>query len=874
MKILTIFDTFGFFFRLYYAMRNLKSKDGKPSGMISGFANFIDNLKNKFQSDYVIFALDSKGKTFRSQIDPNYKTNRTKPDDDFLSQLPVCIEMFEKMELLSISKEGFEADDVIASLVKFCKDKDIFIRIVTSDKDLYQLIEDGKVEIFSPSKKILFNSNGCFEKYGVKPEQIRDFLAICGDSSDNIPGVKGIGEKGAKRLLENFGNLENIYENLDKIPDKRSQELLKNSKENAFLSQKLATLYDKLEFDEYILQKAIFPQENPLLKIKDILQDYSLDRILKNLSQNNQKQNLNFQAICLKDDEALKQAILEIPQNAKIAFDTETTGLEKDAKIVGFSFCYDEKKAFYVPINHSYLGVSQVSFEAAKQAILAIFSHFIIGHNLKFDFNVTYVNFNINPPKNFADTMILAWLLDPSQKISMDELYKKYFNKETIKFEDLVKKGENFSSVEIDLATNYAAEDAYVTFKFYEKFTNLLEANLLKLANNVEFKMVEILRKMESCGIIANRRKFRIMVEENSIILRNLTEQIYQICGEQFNINSPKQLGYILFEKLKLPYQKKTKTGYSTDESVLTKLQGKNEIIDKLLEYREIFKLQNTYCEPLLHLSTKDKNSRIYTNFLQTGTATGRFSSKNPNLQNIPARKGKAIRECFESEFGFSLLSLDYSQIELRLLSHFSEDPAMIEAFLNGDDIHAKTASMIFGEINPQNRSIAKSINFGLIYGMGANKLSDQLGISKADAKNYINRYFAAFNTIENYIENLKQLAKNDGFVTTILGRKRYFDFSDASPLLLSNYEREAVNTKFQGSAADIIKLAMVEISRFLDDDVRMILQIHDELIFEIKDEKIDYFAKKFQDIMQNVIKLKVPLVCNFNIGKNWGDLK
>lgn len=872
MKSLTIFDTFGFFFRLYYAMRGLKSKDGKPSGMVNGFATFIENLKDNFASDYMIFALDSKGKTFRSEIDPNYKTNRKKPDQDFLNQLPVCIKMCEDMGLLSISRDGYEADDIIASLIKKCKNKDIFVKIVTSDKDLYQLIDDGKCEIFSPSKKILFNSEGCFERYNVKPSQIRDYLAICGDKSDNIPGVKGIGKKGASELLAKFDNLENIYANLEKISDKK-KELLQNDKQNAFLSRKLASLYDGLEFDDEIFDMAKFPQTNPLLKITQILQDYSLDRVLKNLNlPDNKNKILDFQSICLKDDEILKKTINQIPKDAKIAFDTETTGLEKDAKIVGFSFCYDEKNAFYVPINHSYLGVKQISFDAAKTAISEIFNHFIIGHNLKFDFNVIFVNFAINPPKSYADTMILAWLLDPSQKISMDDLYKKYFAKDTIKFEDVVKKGENFSSVNVEEATKYAAEDAFVTFKFYEKFTNLLEPNLNEEAKNVEFKMVEILRKMESCGIGANRRKLRILVEENSIILRNLTNEIYEICDEKFNINSPKQLGYILFEKLNLPYSKKTKTGYSTDESVLNKLKDKHICVRKILEYREIFKLQNTYCEPFLKLASK--NSKIYTNFLQTGTATGRFSSKNPNLQNIPVRKSGDIRSCFESEFGFSFLSLDYSQIELRLLAHFSEDPAMVAAFNDGDDIHARTAKMIFGEINPKNRSIAKNINFGLIYGMGANKLSDQLEISKTDAKAYIKRYFEAFNTIEKYIENLKNLAKKDGFVSTILGRKRYFDFATTSALLLSNYEREAVNTKFQGSAADIIKLAMIEISPFLNDEVKMILQIHDELIFEIKDEKIQTFVAKFQDIMQKVIKLNVPLVCNSKIAKNWGDLK
>ena len=355
-----------------------------------------------------------------------------------------------------------------------------------------------------------------------------------------------------------------------------------------------------------------------------------------------------------------------------------------------------------------------------------------------------------------------------------------------------------------------------------------------------------------------------------------MTAEIYELCGENFNINSTKQLGEVLFEKLKLPSKKKTKTGYSTDESVLSELLDLHPVIAKLLDYREIYKLQSTYCEPLLNLAMQDENNRIYSNFLQTGTSTGRLASKNPNLQNIPARgaMAKDMRNCFVAKSGYSLISLDYSQIELRLLAHFSKDPALIKAFENDEDIHARTAISIFGESDNGKRAIAKSINFGLIYGMGANKLSAELKIPRNDAKNYIERYFAAFSTIKNFLENIKNNAKNDGFTTTLFGRKRYFDFAGATPMLLATYEREAVNTKFQGSAADIIKKAMLEISPFLGESASMILQIHDELIFEVKDEFVNTFSQKVQTIMENVVKLNVPLKTSLSVAKSWGELK
>lgn len=874
MKTLTIIDTFGFFFRLFYALSSLKTKDGRPSGMVSGFAGFIANLKSEFESDYIIFALDSKGPTFRKQIDPNYKANRVTPPEALLAQLPICIEMIEKMGLCAISREGYEADDIIASAVrKYAKTHKI--NIVTHDKDLYQLIGEN-VCVYSPAKKELYDRNGCYEKFGVWPEQIRDFLGICGDSADNIPGIKGIGEKGAKKLLSEFESLEKIYENFEILPQNRQKELLLSGKENAFLSKKLATLFDELDLPN--LETAEFPKQNPLLKIVEILRDYNLNKILSTLEMIETPKALKFEPICVNNETQIEKILNDLKNVEKIAFDTETTSIDsKNAQIVGFSFCYDAHFSFYVPLAHNYLGApSQISKDSAKALILAIFNKFVIGQNLKYDFAILRNNFDIEAPQNYADTMILAWLIDPDSSVGMDNLAKRYFDYETIKFENVVKKGENFASVDIKNATEYASEDAWITLKFYEKFTQILEPELLNLAQNLEFPFIKILLNMEANGVKMDIDAVKKMINEISNELKNLTAEIYEKSGENFNINSTKQLGEVLFEHLKLPVQKKTKTGYSTDESVLKELEPLHGVISSLLKYRELYKLQSTYTEPLLALALKDENHRIYSNFLQTGTSTGRLSSKNPNLQNIPVRGEMAVqmRNCFVSRDGFSFVGLDYSQIELRLLAHFSLDPELIRAFENGEDIHARTAISIFGESDKAKRAIAKTINFGLIYGMGASKLSAELKISRQQAKDYIERYFRAFPTIKNFMQNLKDEAKKSSFTTTLFGRKRYFDFANATPMQFAMFERESVNTKFQGSAADIIKKAMVELSPFLGQNVHLLLQIHDELIFEVKDEEAENFAQKAKEIMQNAVKLNVPLQTSLSIAKTWGELK
>ncbi len=886
MKTITVIDTFGFFFRNYYALPYLKSKSGFPTGLLTGFVNFIATLNKEHDTDYLLFALDSKEKTWRKELDENYKANRPPPPEDLKAQLPVAISWIEKMGFKQIIKPGFEADDVIASIVTYAKKNNLKVKIVSHDKDLYQLIEDDKVIMYDPIKKIEINEAKCAEKFGVNSNHIVDYLAIVGDAADNIPGVKGIGAKGAKTIIDEFGSLENIYENIENIRNPRTQKLLLESKKNAFLSKKLALLHDKL-IESCNLDEFKFPSSNPILNIADELIEYDMHTILKRAGatyENNQKNETKdtntFESILLDTKEKLENVINKIKPNSIVAFDTETSSLDvKEANIVGFSFASCEQKAYYVPISHSYLGVGeQVLKEDAKESLLKLMNFNIVGQNLKYDFAILYKNFDFKNLKVFGDTMLLSWLVNPNLSASLDNMAKRYFSHDMVKFKDVVKKGENFSSVTIEEASKYASEDAWMTLKLYNYLLPKLNPKLADEAREVEYPFVNTLLKMEEIGIELDTEFFKTLLLDANRSITELTKEIYTLSGSEFNINSTKQLGVILFENLGLKTGKKTKTGYSTDEKVLNSLIDEHKIIKKLLEYREIYKLRSTYIEPLLKLALKDEKRRIYTSFLQTGTSTGRLSSKNPNLQNIPVRTklGRQIREGFVAKSGYVLIGIDYSQIELRLLAHFSKDKALMDAFIEGKDIHLETAKKIFGQEDAKDkRNIAKSINFGLLYGMGARKLSQTIDVSQKEAKEYIENYFASFPTVKNYLLKIQDGAKKDGFVETLLGRRRYFDYEGANAFLRASFERESVNALFQGSASDLMKLSMNKISNELEnEDARMLLQIHDELIFEVEKSKADEFSKSAKKIMEEIYKLEVPLVCSVSIAPNWGGLK
>lgn len=890
-KTITVIDTFGFLFRSFYALPPLKSKDGFPTGLLTGFMNFISNVGKDFQTDYIVFALDAKGPTFRSDIYTEYKSHRPDVPEDLLKQLPIAIDWIEKMDFKTAIRTGFEADDIVASIAKDAKEKGLEVRIVSHDKDLYQLIEED-IYLFDPIKKSVIDEKTCFDKYGVYPKQFTDYQSLLGDSADNVPGVKGVGAKTAQALIEQFNDLDNIYANIDNIEKKRWQTLLTEGKELAYISKELVTLSKDCHCIDN-LEEFHLPVENPILRISDTLMEYGLNRVIERVNKDGlnyktelpkPKVELKTEYILLNDEKELFKVLNQIPKDSIVAFDTETTSVDTiNAQIVGFSFSYEETKAYYAPISHFYLGApEQISIDAAKKAINILNGFKLVLQNFKYDYEIIKFNLDIEL-KLYADTMILAWLLNTSQRVGLDFQIEKYFDHKMIAFKDVVKKGENFSNVEVSKACEYAAEDALMTLKLYnkllEEFNEEENKILLDLAKNVEFDFIYVLANMFEKGIKIDVNKLEELKISNNKTIQELISKIYEAAGTEFNINSPKQLGVVLFEQLKLPPSKKTKTGYSTNEVVLHKLYDSHEIIPLLLKYREAFKLQSTYIEPLLELGLKNDENRIYTSFLQTGTATGRLSSKNPNLQNIPVRTqaGAEIRSAFIPKDGYKLVGIDYSQIELRLLAHFSEDKALVDAFNSGEDIHYQTSVKIFGEeLAKEKRSVAKSINFGLLYGMGSKKLADTLGITTKEAKTYIESYFEAFVSVKDYLKSIEEYAFENGYVETLLKRKRLFDFDSANGMQKAAYLRESVNTLFQGSAADLIKLSMIEIYKKYKNNnkMSMLLQIHDELIFEIEENEVEKITKDLIEIMEGVYSLNVPLKVSSTVGESWQDLK
>ncbi len=894
MKTLTIIDTFGFFFRSYFALPPLRNSDGFPTGLLTGFINLIDALRRDHNTDYIVFALDSKGKTFRNDLYPEYKANRDAPPEDLTKQLPIAIDWIAEMGFASLSKEGFEADDIIATLAKYGKEQGLRVRIVSHDKDLYQMIEDGKVVMYDSIKRKEITTQECFDKFGVYPKDFINFQAILGDASDNIPGVKGIGKVGASKLINEFSTLENIYENIEKSGTPRIQKLLLESKEKAFLSRELVTMNQEV-FKDFDLESFRFEDKNYLTPLIDDFERFEMRQALKkamvgvdmgDMEIEEREDRLSFEAITLDTKENLFEVVNRINSETLVAFDIETMGLDtKKDKMVGFSFALDEKKAYYVPIAHSYLGVTeQVSMEDSIEAIEKILHAKVIGQNLKFDLSLLYFQHHLKEIDIFADTMLMAWLLNPSSKVGLDSLALKFFNYEMKPFKEMVKKGETFASVDISSATFYAGEDAWMTFMLYGALDRAMElaslSHLKEEAKKVEYPFVNTLIAMEQRGIKLDIKKLESLKEMLSRTIIELTKEIYALCGSEFNIKSTQQLGNVLFGHLGLKGGKKTKTGYSTNEAVLTSLKEEHEVIPKILEYRAVQKILSTYALPLLKLAKQDKQNRVYTSFIQTGTATGRLSSKDPNLQNIPVRSklGRSVREAFVAKEGYKLLSIDYSQIELRLLAHFSKDKALLEAFNSGVDIHMATAVKLFGEEEAEEkRNFAKSVNFGLLYGMGAKKLSVELGITSAEAKEIITNYFASFPTVKNFLSKIQEDVKSIGYVETILERRRFFDYANATGMQKSAFMRESVNTLFQGSASDLIKLSMLEIEQYIKEQEingAMLLQIHDELIFEIKEESIDEVAPQLKRIMENIMELNVPLVCSVSIGESWGELK
>ncbi|WQV35612.1 DNA polymerase I [Helicobacter pylori] len=882
---LALIDTFAYLFRSYYmSARNkpLTNDKGFPTGLLTGLVGMVKKFyKDKKNMPFIVFALESQIKTKRAEKLGEYKQNRKDAPKEMLLQIPIALEWLQKMGFTCVEVSGFEADDVIASLATLSPYK---TRIYSKDKDFNQLLSD-KIALFDGKTEFL--AKDCVEKYGILPSQFTDYQGIVGDSSDNYKGVKGIGSKNAKELLQRLGSLEKIYENLDLAKNLLSPKMyqaLIQDKGSAFLSKELATL-ERGCIKEFDFLSCAFPSENPLLKIKDELKEYGFISTLRDLENSPTPLILDNAPLLentLASDSTPKKSrliVLEntVPFNAFLEKLKKTNErifmrlvLDKEKKVLALAFLYEDQ-GYFLPLEEALF--SPFSLEFLQNTFSQILQHAqIIGHDLKPLLSFLKAKYQISLENiRIQDTQILAFLKNP-EKVGFDEVLKQYLKEELIpheKIKDFKTKSKAEKLEQLDMELNALRR----LCEYFEK--GGLEENLLALAREVETPFMKVLMGMEFQGFKIDAPYFKRLEQEFKNELHVLERQILDLIGADFNLNSPKQLSEILYEKLELPKSK----SHSTDEKSLLKILDKHPSIALILEYRELNKLFNTYTTPLLRL--KDKDDKIHTTFIQTGTATGRLSSHSPNLQNIPVRspKGLLIRKGFiASSKEYCLLGVDYSQIELRLLAHFSQDKDLMDAFLKGRDIHLETSKALFGEdLAKEKRSIAKSINFGLVYGMGSKKLSETLNIPLSEAKSYIEAYFKRFPSIKDYLNRMKEEILKTSKAFTLLGRYRVFDFTGANDYIKGNYLREGVNAIFQGSASDLLKLGMLKVSeRFKNNpSVRLLLQVHDELIFEIEEKNALELQQEIQRILNDeVYPLRVPLETSAFIAKRWNELK
>ncbi|UOR84825.1 DNA polymerase I [Helicobacter pylori] len=876
---LALIDTFAYLFRSYYMSaknKPLTNDKGFPTGLLTGLVGMVKKFyKDRKNMPFIVFALESQTKTKRAEKLGEYKQNRKDAPKEMLLQIPIALEWLQKMGFVCVEVSGFEADDVIASLATLSPYK---TRIYSKDKDFNQLLSD-KIALFDGKTEFL--AKDCVEKYGILPSQFTDYQGIVGDSSDNYKGVKGIGSKNAKELLQRLGSLEKIYENLDLAKNLLSPKMyqaLIQDKESAFLSKELATL-ERGCIKEFDFLSCAFPSENPLLKIKDELKEYGFISTLRDLENSPTPLILDntpvsdsapkkSRMIVLENTELLS-AFLEKLENSNARIFMRLA-LDKEKKVLALAFLYEDQ-GYFLPLEEALF--SPFSLEFLQNAFFKMLQHVqIIGHDLKPLLSFLKAKYQVSLENiRIQDTQILAFLKNP-EKVGFDEVLKEYLKEEWIpheKIKDFKTKSKAGKLEQLDRELNALKR----LCEYFEK--GGLEEGLLALAREVETPFMKVLMGMEFQGFKIDAPYFKRLEQEFKNELHVLERQILDLIGTDFNLNSPKQLSEILYEKLELPQNK----SHSTDEKSLLKILDKHPSIALILEYRELNKLFNTYTTPLLRL--KDKDDKIHTTFIQTGTATGRLSSHSPNLQNIPVRspKGLLIRKGFiASSKEYCLLGVDYSQIELRLLAHFSQDKDLMDAFLKGRDIHLETSKALFGEdLAKEKRSIAKSINFGLVYGMGSKKLSETLNIPLNEAKSYIEAYFKRFPSIKDYLNRMKEEILKTSKAFTLLGRYRVFDFTGANDYIKGNYLREGVNAIFQGSASDLLKLGMLKVSeRFKNNpSVRLLLQVHDELIFEIEEKNALELQQEIQRILNDeVYPLRVPLETSAFIAKRWNELK
>lgn len=935
-KRVFIIDGYGQIYRSYFAFitNPLKDKNGNNVSAIFGFFNIIMMLIRQYSPDYLVVAMDSAGKTFRHEMYDKYKANRDKTPEDLHSQIPIIEHILDEMKIPHYAQIGMEADDIVATICRNASKNGIQSIMVTGDKDLLQLVKDDVFALRPPRKNEkeykLCTSCDVKELFGVYPNQIVDYLTVLGDSSDNVPGIDGIGEKGAVKLLTSYGSLKNVYEHINEL-SKGVQQKLEVARPHLELSHNLITLKDDLfemkkeDFSSYTIHEINW--ENGIKLFNDIGADrlakaatkfvskdveisgnsnskvpqntslfentleLGYDNNSKNLFEQEEKplvkavkaQRGHYEAIT--DYKKLQELLSSIPNDTVVAFDLETTDQDDMKAIpVGFSFAFEEEKSFYVPlVCHEGSFISQ---KDAKNILSSNLKRFrIVGQNLKYDLKVLR-RWGIEDVIPYADTMIMAWMDDSSSmRYNLDALAKKYLDYDTIKFEDVVPKGSLFSSVPLEQATQYGAEDSDITLRLFNLLSSKLKKeNLLDTFFRLEMSLVNVLCDMELEGVLLDSNKLQDFGSDLENEIEEVQKTIFTFCNKEFNLNSPKQLQDVLFVDRKLPTGRKTQQGFSTDSAVLEELSFSTDdpVPPLLLRYRALTKLLNTYVLTLPTL-INSQTGRIHTTFLQTGTATGRLSSKNPNLQNIPIRtnEGRRIRDAFVPKPGCILMSADYSQIELVVLSHISGDTNLRQAFLSGEDVHKATAAKIFDVfpemVTSDQRRVAKTINFGIMYGMSAFRLSKDLKISRADALKFINTYFEEYSGVKTFIENVKIQAKVNGFVKTAMGHIRYIpEMKSRNKAVLASAERIAVNTIIQGTAAEIMKLAMISLSNSIKErnlQSKMLLQVHDEMIFEVPIQELDEMKSLVLTCMENAYKLSVPLKVGLETGNSWGEM-
>jgi len=897
-KKLMLIDGNSLIHRAFHALPPLTTKEGIPVGAVYGFLSVFFKASEKLKPDYIICAFDRPEPTFRHQEYKEYKAKRIKAPQELYDQIPLIKELLETLGVKVLEKAGFEADDLIASIDKMAGREKIETVILTGDTDTLQIVDaDTQVYGFRKgfSDVVIYDEEQVRAKYGLSPKQLLDYKALRGDPSDNIPGVSGVGEKTALELLKKYQTLDGIYKNITEIEPEGLRKKLIEGKESAYLSKRLVSLVSdipiKVDFEKtrvffYDVQKVhnLFSR----YEFKTLLSRLPKSQILKKTIEVSRKDRPVYQTINTEED--LKQLAAKIKKQGEFAFDTETTGLDATKDIlVGISFALSPGEAYYLPLFHK-VG-KNLDFKVAKKILNPIFSSSRIkkiGHHLKFD--TLFLENNDFKVANLSfDTMIAAWLLESRRMPKLDALAFTELGYEMMPITKLIGEGRKqitFDEVGIGDATFYSAEDSDITIRLKEIFDKRLngEPKIKNVFKKIEMPLIEVLVEMEKAGVLIDIELLADTGKKITKEIENLEQKIYKSTGSKFNIASPQQLQEVLFEKLAIDQSgiKKIKTGKSTAAPELEKLKGLHPAIDMILEYRELSKLKNTYIDALPKLISK-KTGRVHTNYNQALTTTGRLSSSNPNLQNIPIKTelGRAIRKAFIAAPGKVLLSADYSQIELRVAAVLSKDPGMIEAFKKNRDIHKETAAAIFGvsenEVTSEMRRQAKVVNFGILYGMSAYGLSVAAKIDVGEARKYIDEYFEHYKKIKKFIDNTLIFVREHSYVETYFGRRRIIpEIGSSIPQIRNAAERMAINAPIQGTAADLMKIAMINIYKEIkkDPNIQMLLQVHDELVFEVKKELMEKYAKRVKEIMEGVYRFPVPIKVDLFAGKNWGELE